>query len=300
MQFKVEHKAYKKIFNFISQYKIVKLVNLVPDQLYLKLVYWLQTGEKLNFSNPVTYNEKLQWLKIYNRKELYTHMVNKFEVREYVAKIIGEEYLIPLIGVWDSFDEIDFNKLPEKFVLKCTHDSGGIAVCHSQKDFDVKKERKKFRRLLKNNYFNYLREWPYKNVVPQIVAEQLMTDGSGTDGQQLQDYKFFCFNGIPKLTMVVQDRFGTTKSNFYDMNFNIIDLRIGNPNFSEHIEKPINFDLMVEIAKRLSEGLKHIRVDLYNIRGKIYFGELTFFHWGGMSIIEPYEWNVKMGNWIKI
>ncbi len=300
MQFKVEHKAYKKIFNFISQYKIVKLVNLVPDQLYLKLVYWLQTGEKLNFSNPVTYNEKLQWLKIYNRKELYTHMVNKFEVREYVAKIIGEEYLIPLIGVWDSFDEIDFNKLPEKFVLKCTHDSGGIAVCHSQKDFDVKKERKKFRRLLKNNYFNYLREWPYKNVVPQIVAEQLMTDGSGTDGQQLQDYKFFCFNGIPKLIMVVQDRFGTTKSNFYDMNFNIIDLRIGNPNFSEHIEKPINFDLMVEIAKRLSEGLKHIRVDLYNIRGKIYFGELTFFHWGGMSIIEPYEWNVKMGNWIKI
>lgn len=276
------------------------LVNLIPDKAYLKFVYWIQLGKRLDIEHPVTYNEKLQWLKIYDRNEKYVNLVDKYEVRKYVQNILGDKYLIPLLGIWNTFDEIDFKNLPNEFVLKCTHDSGGIIVCHSKKEFNEEFARRKLTRLLKNNYFDYLREYPYKNIKPKIIAEKYMTDGSGNDNRQLQDYKFFCFGGVPKLLMVVQERFKSPKCNFYDMNFQLLSLKIGNPNFKEKIEKPYNFNLMIEVAKKLSSGLKHVRVDLYNINGRIYFGELTFFHWGGFSVIEPIEWDRKIGEWLKL
>lgn len=300
MKYIIKHKTFKKIYRINARLGIQHLINFIPDKYYLKFVYRIQLGKKLNFDCPITYNEKLQWLKIYDRNDMYTKLVDKYEVRKYVKNIVGEKYLIPLIGVWNSFDEIDFKKLPSKFVLKCTHDSGGIVVCSSKKEFDKKVAKRKLSRLLKNNYFDYLREWPYKNIKPRIIAEKYMTDGSGINKNQLKDYKFFCFEGIVKLVMVAQDRFEFPKSNFYNINFEPIDLKIGNPNFFEKIERPLNFNLMIKIAEKLSKGLRHVRVDLYNIDGKIYFGELTFFHWGGISIIEPIEWDIKMGKWINL
>lgn len=300
MRIIIKHKTLKKIYRINSRLGFQYLVNLIPDRIYLKFVYWIQLAKRLEIEHPVTYNEKLQWLKIYDRDEKYVSLVDKYEVRKYVRNILGDEYLIPLLGVWDNFDEIDFTNLPNEFVLKCTHDSGGIIVCHSKNEFNKKLARRKLTRLLKNNYFDYLREWLYKDVKPRILAERLISDGSGEGNRQLQDYKFFCFGGEPKLLMIVQGRFGVTKCNFYDMNFNLLDLKIGNPNFKEKIEKPINFSLMIDVAKKLSNGLKHVRVDLYNISGQIYFGELTFFHWGGFSTIEPIEWDKKMGEWIKL
>lgn len=298
MSFKLDHKLYKKIYQFNSKCGIQKLINLIPDAAYLKLIYQLQLGKKLDLSHPVTFNEKLQWLKLYDRNPEYTDLVDKLKVRNYVSSVIGENYLIPLLGVWDSAEEIIWDDLPNRFVLKCTHDSGGIIVCTNKRELNIHMAKRKLKPLLKNNYYDYLREWPYRNIKPRIIAEKFITDGSGGNGNQLQDYKFFCFDGVPKLLMIVKDRFNIPKSNFYDMDFNQIDLRIGNPNFTEIVNKPVNFEEMIGVARKLSAGLQHVRVDLYNIDGKIYFGELTFFHWGGISVIDPIEWDKKLGDWL--
>lgn len=300
MKFKLGHKTYKKIYRFNEKCGIQKVINLISDECYLKLIYRLQLGKKLNIKNPVTYNEKLQWLKLHDRNPAYTDLADKYEVRKYVESRIGQDYLIPIFGVWDSFAEVDFSKLPEQFVLKCTHDSGGILVCKSKRKFDYKAAKRKMNALLKNNYYNYLREWPYKHIKPRIMAEKFITDNSGLDKQQLMDYKFFCFDGKPEIIMIAKDRFGITKCNFYDMEFNLLNLRIGNPNFIERIGKPKNYNKMIDIVRKLSEGFKHIRVDLYNIDGKIYFGELTFYHWGGISLIEPIEWDTKIGKLLRL
>lgn len=300
MKLKLDHKVYKKIYRFNEMCGLQKVINRIPDKNYLNIIYRLQLGRNLNLEDPQTYNEKLQWLKLNDQNDMYTKLADKYEVRKYVEEKIGKEYLIPLLGVWEKFDDINFQVLPDKFVLKCTHDSGGIAVCHKKDNFNIKAAKKKMTRLMKNNYFNYLREWVYKNISPKIIAEQLITDGSGEDRQQLRDYKFFCFDGEPQFLMVAQGRFGITKSNFYDINFKLLPFRIGNPNFDEILKKPENFDEMLEVCKRLSQNIKHVRIDLYNISGKIYFGELTFYHWGGISIIEPEEWDLKIGRMLKI
>ena len=270
---------------------------ILPDRAYLSIKYRLLIGKKLTLKKPQTYNEKLQWLKLYDRNPEYTKMVDKYEVRKYVAEKIGEEYLIPLLGVWDSFDEIDFDKLPEQFVLKCTHDSGGLVICKDKGKFDTESARRKINKCLKRNYFWQSREWPYKNIKPRIIAEKYMVDESGTE---LKDYKFFCFNGEPKALFIATDRPHDTKFDFYDIEFNHLPFTNGHPNADREIKKPAGFDEMAQLARKLSEGLCHVRIDLYDINGKIYFGEITFFHWSGMTPFEPEEWDYKFGEMIKL
>lgn len=283
-----------------SMIKFPHLYRLLPDKQYLKLAYWARMGKKLNLKNPKSFTEKLQWLKLNDRRPIYTVMVDKYEVKKYVADIIGEEYIIPTLGVWDKFEDIDFDKLPNQFVLKCTHDSGGLVICKDKSKLDLQSARKKINKSLKNNYYFYNREWPYKNVKPRIIAEQYMVDESG---YELKDYKFFCFNGVPKALFVATDRANPneeTKFDFFDVDFNHLPFTNGHPNSTHKISKPHCFSDMKSLAASLSKGIPQIRVDLYNINGKIYFGELTLFHWSGMVPFVPEEWDYKFGEWITL
>lgn len=272
----------------------------INDEEYLKRKFKAIMGEELNLDNPQTFNEKLQWLKLYDRKPQYTQMVDKYEVKKYVANIIGEEYIIPTLGVWDKFEDIDFDSLPNQFVLKCTHDSGGLVICTDKNKFDYKSAKKKISKCLKRNYYYLNREWPYKDVKPRIIAEKYMVDESG---YELKDYKLFCFGGEPKLMFIATDRSNPdeeTKFDFYDMDFNHLQIKNGHPNSNKDIPVPNSFEEMKVLASKLSKGIPQIRVDFYNINGKIYFGELTLFHWSGMVPFEPEEWDYKLGEWIEL
>lgn len=271
---------------------------IISDALYLKGFYRLYTGEKLDLKNPKTFNQKTQWLKLHNKSERYTQMVDKFGVREIIEKEIGKEYLIPLLGVWNKFDEIDFKKLPVQFVLKTTHDSGSTVICKDKSTLDINSARKKLNSALHKNYFYFGREYPYKNVIPRIICEQYMIDESGTE---LKDYKFFCFNGEPKLIFVASNRFVDMKIAYYDVELNRLPFNTGKyGHLNETVTKIESFDTMIEIAKKLSNGIPFIRVDLYNINGKIYFGEFTFHHDGGIAPFHPQEWNKKLGDLIRL
>lgn len=267
------------------------------DKEYLEILYRFYMKKKCNIDNPITYNEKLQWLKLYDRNEYYTKLVDKYEVKKIVSNKIGEEYLIKTLGVWDNFDDIDFNKLPNKFVLKCTHDSGGIVICTDKNKLNIKKARKKINHCLQRNYYLNHREWPYKNIKPRIIAEEYYVDESG---KELKDYKFFCFNGKAKMLFVATDRPFDTKFDFFDMNFKHLPIINGHPNATSEILKPKNFDKMIEISEKLSSGIPHVRIDLYNVNGEIKFGEMTFYHWSGLVPFEPEEWDYKLGEWIQL
>lgn len=272
---------------------------IIPDDIWLKIQYRRHIGKRLNLKNPVTFNEKIQWLKLHDRNPLYTKLVDKYEVRQYVADIIGEEYLIPLLGVWENFDDIDFDKLPKQFVLKCTHDSGGLVVCKNKADLNISAVKKKMNSCLKFNYYWALREWPYKNVKPRIIAEKYMEDESG---YELKDYKIFCFDGIPKALFIATDRgIHETKFDFFDAELNHLPMKQhypNNPNIK--IPDPDGVKKMFELAHVLTKDFKHCRADFYDINGRIYFGELTFSHFSGMQPMEPPEWDEKFGNWIDI
>lgn len=270
---------------------------ITSDALYLKLEYYFQMGRKLNLKTPQSYNEKLQWLKIHNRRFEYTKLVDKFAVKEYVAEILGKEYVFPTIGVWNNFDDIDFDALPNQFVLKCTHDSGGLIICKDKLKLDKKKSKKYITRCLRKNYFYGTREYPYKNVPPRIIAEPLMVDESGTE---LKDYKFFCFNGKVRMMFVATDRPLNTKFDFYDEKFNHLPFLQGHPNADKLIMRPEGFDQMIKLAEKLSEGMPHVRVDLYSINGKIYFGEMTFFHYSGFVPFYPEKWDYIIGDWLRL
>jgi hypothetical protein len=267
---------------------------LLPDRTFLKLQYRYRTGEKLNFEKPILYNEKLQWLKLYDRKSEYTNMADKYEVRKYISQLIGDEYLIPIYGVWDTFDDIPFDTLPDEFVLKCTHDSGGIKICQNKEKFDTAKGRNFFKRKLGKNYYWRFREYVYKNIKPRIIAEKYMVDESGV---QLKDYKIFCFNGEPKIIQVDIDRFTAHKRNLYSLQWEYLPLSLCYPTDpSIIIQRPIFLELMLDLARKLSAGKIHVRVDLYNIVNKIYFSELTFFHGSGYERFNPPEWNRTFGD----
>jgi len=271
---------------------------IISDKLYLKIYFRLNMGEELDFKNLRTFNQKIQILKLKNKDPKYTLMVDKYSVRELIKKELGEEYLIPLIGVWDNFDDIDFDLLPNQFILKPTHYSGKVFICKDKSRFDIDAVRKKINRILRRNYFYVGREFPYKNVQPRIICEKYMVDESGTE---LKDYKFFCFNGEPEVLFVASDRFGDVKFDFYDMQLNRLPFTTGNHNFSkESITRIDSFGEMIEIARKLSKNIPHIRIDLYNIKGKIYFGEFTFHHNGGVCPFHPKEWDEKLGDLIKI
>ena len=272
----------------------------IPDKVYLNIKFYKNFGKFIDFSNPQTYNEKLQWLKIYNRKPFYNLIVDKYRVKDYVTKAIGAEHVIKLLGVWNHFDDIDFARLPNQFVLKCNHDCGGIVICKDKDTFDKHSAKKLLERHLKNNYYWDHREWPYKDVKPIIFAEEYMVDESG---YELKDYKWFCFNGEPKVFFIAQDRDNPskeTKFDFYDMDFNHLPIKNGHPNANKIIVKPAGFDKMKELATKLSQGIPHVRVDFYDINGHIYFGEMTLFHWSGFVKFEPQEWDKKFGDWIEL
>ncbi len=270
----------------------------MPDEMYLKLQFRLALHQKLNLKDPKTYNEKIQWLKLHDRKPEYTMMVDKYAVRKYIADTIGAEYSIPLVGgPWKTFDEIDFDKLPDQFVLKCNHDSGGLVICKDKAKLDLDAARRKINKSLRRNFYHANREWPYKDVKPCIIAEQYMVDESG---YELKDYKFFCFDGEPKALFIATDRNVATKFDFYDIDFNHLPFTNGHPCADVPPEKPSGFDEMVRLSRILSKGIKHVRVDFYEVNGRVYFGELTFSHWSGMVPFEPKEWDETFGSWIKL
>ena len=271
--------------------------HIIPDALYLKMRYFAVFHKPLNLKNPKTFNEKLQWLKLYDRKPEYTRMVDKYEAKQYIAERIGQEYIIPTLGVWDSFDEIDFDSLPNQFVLKCTHDSGGLIICPDKRCLDIEAARRRITFSLKNNYYWSKREWPYKNVKPRIIAETYMED---TCDDALTDYKFFCFDGKPKIMYISKDHGKSPRTDFFDMDFNHLPIQVRDPNAEITPEKPQSFALMQKLASQLSEGIPHLRVDFYLINGKVYVGELTFYHMSGLSPTKPEEWNQRIGEWIKL
>ncbi len=270
------------------------------DEAYLKKKFRVYMKKNLNLSSPKTFNEKIQWLKLYDRKPIYTTMVDKYEVKKYVADKIGEQYIIPTLGVWDRFDDIDFDGLPDQFVLKCTHDSGGLVICKDKNTFDKVAAKKKIERSLKRNYFLVHREWPYKDVKRRIIAEQYMEDAKTAE---LRDYKFFCFDGVAKGLFIATERQKQNeevKFDFFDMDFNHLDLRQGHPNAKILPEKPEMFEEMRRLAGELSRGVPQLRVDFYEVNGKTYFGELTFSHFAGLVPFRPEEWDYTFGSWITL
>lgn len=269
----------------------------MPDEVYLKICYRCHIHKKLDLKHPKTYNEKLQWLKLHDRNPAYTNMVDKYAVRTYVAEKIGAQYLFPLLGVWDSVEDIDFEKLPNKFVLKCTHDSGGVVICTDKDKLNIESTKQKLNRFMKRKYWKLHREWPYKNVPHRIIAEKYMVDESGT---QLKDYKFFCFDGEPKVLFVATDRNIDTRFDFFDMDFHHIEVINGHKNSDQRIKKPDGFDQMKVLASVLSKGIPHVRVDFYNINGKIYFGEMTFFHFAGFVPFIPESYDYMLGDWLNL
>ena len=269
------------------------------DEKYLKHKFKLEMGYDLNLNNPQTFSEKLQWLKLHDHNPLYTIMVDKEKAKEYVANIIGSKYIIPTLGVWDKFEDIDFDKLPTQFVLKTTHDSGGVFICKNKEDFDIHAARLKLEKSLKRNFYYQGREWPYKNVKPRIIAERYMED---TSSSELKDYKLFCFNGKHKCTYVCTDRFTKDglKITFYDPHWEIMPFERHYPRSKTRIEKPSNYYEMVELAEKLSKNIPFVRVDFYSIVGQTYFGELTFFPGSGMRKFNPSKWDYTLGSWIKL
>lgn len=277
-------------------------LKFLPNKPYLQLFYFATTGKFINFKNPKGFNEKLQWLKIHDKRSEYTKLVDKLAVREHIKEVLGEEYLFPLLGAWESFDAIDFEALPEQFVLKCNHDSGSTKVIKkksalSNEDFD--ELRKFFSNRLKRDFYHAGREYPYKGIKPYIIAEQFMVDESAPE-KSIEDYKFFCFGGEPKLMFVSTDRSTDVKFDFFDMDFNHLDIVNIHPQSGKEIKKSEKFEEMKEIAAKLSKGMRHVRIDLYELNGKIYFGEYTFFHGGGFSVFYPEQWERKLGDWIEL
>lgn len=278
-----------------------QIIKLMPAKLYLELMFRRRIGKKLNLDNPRTFNEKLQWLKLYDRRPEYTTMVDKYAVKKYIADIIGKEYIIPTLGVWKNFDEIDFSKLPNQFVLKCTHDSGGLVICRDKNKFDIESARKKINKSLNRNYYYAGREWPYKNVPPRIIAEQYMED---SETSELRDYKFFCFDGEPIYCQVISDRSTVETIDFYDIKWihqPFTGLAVPPKPFGKiPIPIPKTFENMKKSAKLLSKNIPFVRVDFYEINGKMYFGELTFYPAAGFGKFSPDEWNQKIGNMINL
>ena len=270
-----------------------KLSRLIPDRIYLQIVYFRHFKKFIDFDNPKTFNEKIQWLKLNYRKEEYTNLVDKYRVKQYITKLIGEEYVIPTLGVWKNVDDIDFKSLPEKFVLKCNNDSGGIVICKNKKDFDEVKAKSFLKERLKNNGYWYGREWPYKNVKPCIIAEKYMEDSISKD---LKDYKFFCFNGSMEFFDIDIDRFIEHRSNYYDRNGNFLPFgkTYCPPDYTKKIEMPKNLDKMIELAETISHNTVLSRIDFYEIDGQVYFGEITFYPGSGFSPFTDEKWDYKV------
>lgn len=296
----------KKIIKYIRHPKkiLIYLMNknflfFMPDKLYLKWKFKLTMGYKLDLDNPKTFNEKMQWLKLNDRNTEYTKMVDKYSAKEYVGSIIGKEYIIETIGIYDKFDDINFSDLPDKFVIKPTHTSGDIYICNDKSKIDYLELKKRVNKWLKRNYYKIHREWPYKNIEPKIIIEKYMDD---TKYHELVDYKIMCFNGDPEIIFTCTERFSNEglKVTFFDLNWEKLPFERHYPSSSRNIKKPNNFDKMLELSKKLSKDIPFVRVDWYEINGKLYFGELTFYPGSGYEEFTPEEWDTIIGQKIKL
>lgn len=283
------------IIVFLASKNLIK----IDDKKFLEKQFHFRMKYKLDLENPKTFNEKLQWLKLYDRQDRYTKMVDKCEAKKYVANIIGDEYIIPTLGVYDRFEDINFSQLPNQFVLKCTHDSGGIVICKNKNKFNCKQAKKKLEKNLKQNFYYTAREWPYKNVKPRIIVEKYMKD---VDNEDLTDYKLMCFNGKVKCSFVCLERNSKSglKVDFYDRNWKKMNFSRHYKNSKQETNKPTNYEKMVKFAEQLSNGTKFIRVDFYEIKNKLYFGELTFYPGAGYEEFTPFEYDEILGSWINL
>lgn len=296
-------KVFKCIFDKDYRFNILSnfgFYDSMDDEEYLKRKYKSIMHKKLDLDNPKAFNEKLQWLKVNDHNPDYTMMVDKYKVRDYIKKELGEEYLIPLLGVWDDPDDIDFDSLPNQFVLKCNHNSGlGMCICKDKSKLDIKKVKKELRKGLKQDYYLTGREWPYKNVPRKIIAEKYMIDNTH---EELMDYKLMCFNGKVECSFVCSDRFNNDglKVTFFDKNWNVLPFERHYPKSNKSIEKPFNYDKMIEFSEKLSQNMSFSRIDFYEIDKKLYFGEITFFPGGGFEEFNPESVDEELGKLIKL
>lgn len=286
---------------FITSPAAKGYLNWVPDSLYIKILYKALTGEKCHLKHPITYNEKLQWLKLHDRKPEYAKMVDKYEVRSYIASLFGEEYLIPCYGVYDSFNQIDFDALPKQFVLKCTHDSGSVVICEDKESFDRQAAGEKLTKAMKKNYYDTYREWPYKDVKPRIIVEKYMVDESGDD---LKDYKILCFNGRAKIIETHENRYTKGKvhtQTFYTQNWEKLDIyQVDLYPTKTPREKPAQMDTLISMSEKIAKDMYHVRVDWYLINGNIYFGEITFYDGSGFEPFPAKKDNLYLGNLMEL
>ena len=297
-----------------KDYRTIRLAkvgfyNHLDDRAYIEKIYRAKMGKSLNLENPQLFNEKLQWLKLYDRNPLYTQLVDKYRVREYIAEKIGEEYLIPLLGVWDDPDEIDFDALPDQFVLKCNHNSGtGMCICRDKSKLDYDAVRKKLRKGLQEDFFLKAREWPYKDVPRKIIAEEYMCEAADIPSDRgLDDYRIYCFNGEPKLVYMYQsgvlssgNRPNTVSCDIFDTNWQHLPVRQKTPNAPIEPLPPEGLCKMLQISRQLSNGQTFLRVDFYQVNNRVYVGELTIYPGGGFSPFYPIEWDYTLGEWMKL
>lgn len=292
--------SYSAIKLFKNPTRIIKVLgsrsflNWIPDEIYLKMVFKAEVGYRLNLKNPMTYNEKLQWLKINNRESIQAIHADKFKVRDYIARTVGDEFLVPLIGVYSSVDEINWTNLPEKFVIKCTHGSSSNIICADKSKLNINKARHNLKKWMKRNWFWYGREWPYKHMEPKIICEKYLEDN-------ITDYKFMCFNGEPQLIQIHKNRGGENHTlDFYDVDWKRTDIRRDKAVSNEIISKPQNLSKMIKLAKHLSQNEIHVRVDFYEVDGKIYFGEKTYFSASGFAPFLKYEYDKLLGSYVNL
>lgn len=287
-----------KDYRFLVMTGLGKMAHMPADE-FLKKTYQIRMGKELDLENPLTYTEKLQWLKLYDHRPEYTVMVDKYAAKQYVADRIGKEYVIPLLGVWDRVEEIDFFALPDQFVLKTTHDSGAVVICKDKRTLNIGAAKRKLRHFMKRRYYDCNREWPYKNVKPRIIAETYMEDSTY---KELRDYKFFTFGGVPKVLYIAQGRGKgePTVADFYDMDFCHLPFTIDHDMADTPPQKPACFEEMKRLAAILSQGTPQLRVDFYEVDGRVYFGEMTFFHCSGFEGFHPEEWDRTFGDWVTL
>lgn len=273
---------------------IRRCVKIMPEPLYLKCLFYLSQGYRLNLKNPRSFNEKLQWLKLNDRNPEYNLLVDKYEVKEYLKKIAAD-CVIPTIGVYKSFDEIDFSSLPEKFVLKTTHQSGGVIVCTDKTKFDIERARAITNKKLSSNLYYWGLEWPYKDVEPRIIIEEYIGDDN-----DLKDYKMMCFNGKVKCSFVCSNRQKALNVTFFDLEWKQMPFERHYPASTVPLEKPINYNRMIEISEIITKKMRFARIDFFEVKGKLYIGEITFFPGCGFEEFTPREWDYTLGSWIKL
>lgn len=288
------HNGFYWLLNYV--FIVLRPMRIIPIKLQLKTEYRCVTGKKLNLMSPKGFNEKLSWRKLYDHNPLYSKMVDKYEAKKIAAKLIGDKYIVPCYGVWNSFDEIDFNKLPNQFILKATHDSSGIVICNDKGTFNKNNAKEIIDKSLRTDYYLQGFEWPYKNVTRRVLADKLLIDGNR---KELQDYKWWCFNGEPKVMYITnKGALQQCEENFYDMEFKPLDIEHGFPRTVPEYEKPQQFEKMKELAGILSQGIPFVRIDFFVVEDKIFFGEFTFFDHAGLRPFEDNGWDEKLGSWI--